>query len=103
MVSLHSDESAALAAIADALVRSIPEDWDRAQLEVTLSEGSSYAHVISGPTDTVRPVVPSDALFEATRGLELLYAQKGHRYTRFLFRLELDDDDTWVWNVSYSY
>ena len=83
-----------------------PDSWRAATLEVTYSEEDGvqrYAHVISSPEGHKAPIMPSEALFDATHRLGLLFERHGRRWRAVTYRVDLEDDGELRYVADFSY
>jgi hypothetical protein len=92
-------------AIADAMVQSVPEEWNRIVLELTRPHKETrvgdLVHVISSP-EGFPPVMPVEELFSATYRLDELFQSHGAVFTRAIYEVTLKPE-SWSWRASFEY
>lgn len=92
-------------AIADAMVQSVSEHWNRIVLEVARPNKETgvghLTHAISSP-EGFPPVMPVEALFAATYRLDELFQSHGAVFTRAIYEVTLKPE-SWSWRASFEY
>lgn len=88
--------------IARELISSTPEHWNSAIL-VLEESNDSVAHSIISDENHKDVVTPSMELFETTRRLELLFKKYNTMFKKASFRVWLNEEENWQFNVDYEY
>ena len=103
-------QSQIYAQLAGAVLDSIPEDWDEAELilgpSTAVDGAETMMHELSNPllTTGLRSVVPDDAVYAWTRQLELLFREFGSAWSKATFRVTWDEPaDQWRFVMEYEY
>ncbi len=84
------------------LIAATPEHWNSAILEL-LDRGETVAHTIVSDEGHPDIVSPTMDLFEHTRKLELLFKQYKTMFKSASFRVWLNENNEWQFNVQYEY
>jgi hypothetical protein len=94
----------AMEKVVSELLAVLPEEWDKAELKLV---GKRYpdgteglAHTIGGPEGRPEFPEPSEALYEATRELQLLARRHGEEWKQARIAVELRDDG---WDYSFNF
>src|SRR5262245_11981649 len=98
------DQERLYRAIANALWKSVPEDWQEITLriEATGDPSSPVSLKISGPSDVPNLRVPDDSLYEPTIELYDLFARDARPFARCDFSLKWNSDrESWQFNAEY--
>jgi hypothetical protein len=94
-------------AVVRALVDLVPQNWTKAELDVSQkfhrNGAASIAHMIRNPDGLRGAIEPSDELYEATRRLTLAAQRRGHRLKRAHYLVELTADQDWTFRARYEY
>jgi hypothetical protein len=93
-------------AIADAVWKSVPEDWEEIvlRMEATGDASSPVSLTISGPSGVPNVRVPDGSLYEPTLELYDLYAREARPFARCDFSLEWDgEQESWQFKADYDY
>ncbi|SRR6266542_4400120 len=88
-----------------ALIEATPESWNEATLELEQEE-EGCSHVITSREHSKDIVIATDDIFEATGRLEDLFRERGQLWKRAVFSATRNDNDTeesWAFNVEYTY
>jgi hypothetical protein len=92
-------------AIAEAMVQSVPEHWNRIVLELTRpTDGTGIGHLnhaLSSP-EGYPSVTPVEELFSATYRLDELFQRHRAVFTRAVYEVTLKPD-SWSWRASFEY
>lgn len=96
--------------LACAVIDSIPDDWDTAELTlgapVLEDEMTSMSHDLTNPklTSGLVSVIPDESIYSHTRRLEMLFREFGARWKKAIFRVTWDDaQDQWRMVMEYEY
>ncbi len=88
-----------------ALIGVLPEGWDTAVLELGVTErgfGTGLSHSIINEDGHPGLAFPNDALFLATRRLELGFYERGWQWQRAVARVSFDGEH-WRGTIKYEY
>ena len=88
-----------------AVIGVLPAHWEAAELELAATDrgfGAGLSHSISGPPGSRGLAVPDDAVFEASRRLELGFVERGLAFRRAVARVA-HNGEAWDCNVQYEY
>jgi hypothetical protein len=102
---LEDEQSPIFERLTHALVEATPEWWSAAELELVTSAdglGEGLAHSIRSDAFPRDVVVPTDAVFEATRALELASVRHGDSWRRCLFRILQEPSGAWRFAASFE-
>ena len=92
------------AAIAEALFKSVPEDWDDILLRIDATETGELRMEISGPANVPNLRAPDDSLYEPAFQLYDLFAGEGRPFSRCDFRLKWNEARaSWRRVAEYTY
>jgi hypothetical protein len=100
------DQERLYRAIADAVCKSVPEEWEEIMLriEATGDESGPVSLEISGPSGVPNLRVPDDALYEPTLALYDLFARDARPFSRCDFSLRWDGErESWRFGAEYAY
>ncbi len=90
-----------------ALIDLLPERWNAATLEVTVTrnpEGTqAINHSIRNPQGLSDVVVVSPALADVVRRLQLICDEHGHKFTKLTFRVSCDSQGEWDFDSEWQY
>jgi hypothetical protein len=99
-----SDEQERLCrAIADALFKSVPEEWDEIRLQIT--PGESWIQLeVTGPGGIPNLRVPDDSLYEPAGELYALFQREARAFQRCDFQLRWDEGgEFWQFAADFTY
>jgi hypothetical protein len=98
------DQERLYPAIADALVKSVPEDWEEVMLRIEAAEPGQIQLEISGPNGVANLRVPDDSLYEPAIELYDLFAKDARPFSRCDFSLTWNSDrESWQFKAEYAY
>jgi hypothetical protein len=104
--TLQQEQQSIDAAIARAVLVSIPEDWTSALLKLERSKPMAdlgeFAHTLSS-SDGRRPMIPDDSLLDATFQLDDLFRRYGAYLTKVIYRVEQLQDGQWNYVADYQH
>ena len=105
MASLKEEQPAFDRAICDAMVASVPEEWNVIELSIERAVGSTavgeLSHSLSSPNHRESPS-PDDSLYEATYRLDELFQRHGSVFRRATYRVELLPN-SWRYTADFTY
>lgn len=104
--SLQREEESIDREIVREVIALTPETWRAFELEVECSERDgiqSCSHTITSCEGRGEPVVPSDALFDATHRLGALFERHGRRWRSVTYRIELGAEDEARYTARFTY
>jgi hypothetical protein len=88
-----------------ALISVLPDGWDSAALELKATDqgfGTGLSHTIINEDGRPGLAFPDDAIFLATRQLELGFHERGWRWQRAVARVSFDGEH-WRGTINYEY
>jgi hypothetical protein len=100
------DQERLYPAIANAVLRSVPEDWEQIvlRIEATGDASGPVSLEISGPSGVPNLRVPDDSLYEPTLELYDLFARDARPFARCDFSLTWDGGrESWRFKAEYAY
>ena len=98
-----ADQERLYPAIADALFKSVPEDWDEILLQIQ-PVGSQIQFEITGPGGRPNLRVPDDSVWEPAKELYDLFVRESCPFARCDFRLRWDEaQENWRFTVDFVY
>lgn len=96
--------------LAGAVLNSIPEDWDAADLilgPATVKDGTeSMTHELRNPkiSTGLTTAMPNDDVYAQTRRLSLLFREYGSAWAKAVFRVSWDNTaEGWKFVMEYEY
>jgi hypothetical protein len=90
--------------IADALFKSIPDDWDEILLQIEPTESGQIQLVISGPEGVPNLRVPDNSLYPPAIELYDLFVRESCPFLRCDFWLRwVEDDESWRFAAEFAY
>lgn len=96
--------------LAAAVIESIPEDWDEAELTlgpmIEVDGMESMRHELSNPQSTsgVISVIANDEVFLHTNELELLFREFGAAWAKATLRVTWEEaDEQWRFVMNFEY
>ena len=93
-------------AIADAVWKSVPEDWEQITLRIEATGNASgpVSLQLFGPSGVSNLRVPDDSLYEPTLELYDLFARDARPFSRCEFLLSWDaEGESWRYKADYVY
>ena len=93
-------------AIADAVWKSVPEDWEEIMLQIKATGDASgpVSLELSGPSGVSNLSVPDDSLYEPTLELYDLFARDARPFSCCNFLLSWDAErESWRFKAEYAY
>ena len=106
MSNLQEEHNAVDTEIVRELIQIIPDDWDRATLEVEYSndgENEAYSHSIKHPEKSISIVTPSNEIYELTREQSLIFQKYGHQWKKAVYSINSNLDGDWDYRVNFEY
>jgi hypothetical protein len=105
MATLQDEQPPFDRAVCDAMVASTPDTWGVIVLTLERTPGTTAVgqleHSLSSP-EGHPPVMPADALYEATYRLDELFHRHGRPFRRAVYRVELLPD-SWRYTADFGY
>jgi hypothetical protein len=93
--------------IGGALIDLLPQHWTAAVLELTVTNNPDGTvgnnHAIRSPQGHRDIVVAGPPLYDATRRLQLLCYEHGHKFTKLTFRVHSDPKGEWSFDSDWQY
>ena len=100
----HEEQKNIDRAICDAMVLSVPDNWNTIILTIERfieSNIGELSHSISSPEGFIA-VMPDDSLYDATFELDKLFDRNGKRFTNAIYTVTLYED-SWKYKAEFSY
>jgi hypothetical protein len=103
--ALQEEQAPIDRAIAEAMVQSVPELWNRIVLELARPNDETgighFTHALSSP-EGYPTVTPVAELFSATYRLDELFQRHRAVFTRAVYEVTLKPE-SWSWRASFEY
>jgi hypothetical protein len=100
------DQERLYRAIANAVWKSVPEEWEEIllRIEATGDASGPVSLEISGPSGVPNLRVPDGSLYEPTLALYDLFARDARPFSRCDFSLRWDgEQESWQFGADYAY
>lgn len=106
MSNLQEEHNTVDTEIVCELIQIIPDDWDRATLEVEyLNDGGNeaYSHSIKNPARSISVVTPSNEIYELTREQSLIFQKYDRQWKKVIYSINSNSNGDWDYKVSFEY
>ncbi len=97
----YGQQSELLRKIANEVIEATPEWWDRATLELVVTD-EGCEHVITNIAHPRDVVTPPDKLFDVTWQLEELFRRRGEPWKKVVFNVWREGEN-WKYSADYMY
>ncbi|MDB5295005.1 MAG: hypothetical protein JWO31_988 [Phycisphaerales bacterium] len=99
----QADLEPLVAAVGNAVIDLLPDDWDAAVLDVTAAADGGLAHAITHPRRARAWVAPSIELAARTADLLAPFRARGEPWTRARVEVDRTADGEWGYEVGFSF